>query len=96
MNSTNKKLTGSLPSHGSSSGETETEADKDTQCISITPPAIPMLCIVLATDGVWLVSNNSELHMISTYNASFSTLSYVSLYLDYSGTIGLMTTYPTS
>lgn len=53
MNSSNKKVTSSLPSHGSSSGETETEADKDAQCISITAPAIPMLCIVLATDGVW-------------------------------------------
>ena len=60
---------GSDPSMSSSSGETETEteteidagaeveAEGDMNCMSQTPlsvpPSPPVLCLVLATDGVW-------------------------------------------
>ena len=44
-----------INSTGSSSGDMETKGERDTQPRrnSKTAPTIPVLCLVLATDGVW-------------------------------------------
>lgn len=55
MNSGCQSETDSDPSYSSSSGETETEGDALIIPLSpLSAPAMPpVLCLVLATDGVW-------------------------------------------
>ena len=86
---------GSDPSMSSSSGETETETETETEidamteaegdinCMSQTPlnvpPSPPVLCLVLATDGVWYVHSLLLLYSILFYSILFYSILFYSI-----------------